>query len=346
MTQMGLFKLGKDIPYATGLRMAIGLLALTALPNQPLSAQLTTHNVITPADSFRLGRFWLVTGTTAAAYTGTIIALNEVWYKDYPRGSFHFFNDWGEWENMDKMGHWITAYFESDWYYALAKWTGIPDRKAQWVGAGMGILLQSTVEVMDGFSENWGFSVPDFTFNALGAATFFAQQRIWGEQRIRLKLSATTQSYPTYTILSEDGEHTTTLRHRANELYGTGFFERLLKDYNAQTAWVSVNIASFIRAEESRFPAWLNIAIGYGANNMYGGFSNKWEEAGADYTLDAREYPRTRQYYLSPDIDLSRIPSRSPLVRTLLALANVIKIPAPTLELNSEGKLRMHILHF
>lgn len=346
MTQRRLLKLGNTDMCKEALRiqlLTLGFLLLLALPG---SGQVAHRHLFSPADSFHNGRFWLVTGTTAAAYTGTVVALNAIWYRDYPRSGFHTFNDWGEWENMDKMGHWFTAYFESNWYYALAKWTGISDRDAQWVGAGMGMLLQSTVEVMDGFSENWGFSVPDFAFNALGSATFFAQQRAWGEQRVHMKLSARQQTYSTSPVLSADGEHMTTLRYRANDLYGTGFFERLLKDYNAQSIWVSVNIASFIRNEESRFPAWLNIAVGYGADNMFGGFGNAWDEDGVRYALDTGTYPRLRQYYLSPDIDLTKIPSKSPLVRTLLAMANVIKVPAPALEVNSQGGVKMHLMQF
>src|SRR5688500_15653425 len=42
-------------------------------------------------------RFWTAAGTGAVAYTGTLIALNELWYKQYPRTSFHFLNDAAAW---------------------------------------------------------------------------------------------------------------------------------------------------------------------------------------------------------------------------------------------------------
>ncbi|MFK8059691.1 MAG: DUF2279 domain-containing protein, partial [Polaribacter sp.] len=42
---------------------------------------------------------------------GALIALNELWYKDFPRSSFHFKNDNSDWKQMDKMGHIMTSYY-------------------------------------------------------------------------------------------------------------------------------------------------------------------------------------------------------------------------------------------
>ncbi|MFX4861163.1 hypothetical protein ABTC05_19180, partial [Acinetobacter baumannii] len=62
------------------------------------------------------------------------------------------------------------------------------------------------------------------------------------------------------------------LNNRADSLYGTTFFSRVLKDYNAQTYWASINVRSFFK--QSNWPSWLNIAVGYGAEGMFGASSN------------------------------------------------------------------------
>src|ERR1043166_9398894 len=54
---------------------------------------------------FSKKRFSVVIGTEAALYSGSLLALNQLWYKDYPRRSFHFFDDNNEWLQMDKCGH-------------------------------------------------------------------------------------------------------------------------------------------------------------------------------------------------------------------------------------------------
>ena len=160
-----------------------------------------------------------------------------------------------------------------------------------------------------------------------------------------LKFSSTPVDHPDYPVTSTDGESVMTLQQRADDLFGTGYFELLLKDYNAQTIWASVNIHSFLK-EESRFPKWLNVAVGYGAYNMYGGYSNRWEKDGADFVLSEDDYPRYSQYFLTLDADLTRIPSKSPFVRTLLGMLNVIKLPFPAVEFNKVDGVKFHALKF
>jgi hypothetical protein len=50
-------------------------------------------------------KIWIVGGSQVALWTGSFIALNQAWYADYPKQDFHFFNDWKEWQQMDKSGH-------------------------------------------------------------------------------------------------------------------------------------------------------------------------------------------------------------------------------------------------
>jgi len=298
-----------------------------------------------PADSLNKKRFWLAAASGATVYTATVIGLNEIWYSDFPRSEFHLFNDSGEWEDMDKIGHSYTTYFESRWSFQAACWTGMPRRKAMWLGAGLGMMCQMTIEVFDGFSEKWGFSTHDVGFNTLGALTFVGQELAWKEQRISLKFSSVPKSYPNFLITSQDGQNTTTLSARADNLYGKSFAERVLKDYNSQTYWASVNVASFIRHDNNKFPKWLNIAVGYGAENMFGGFENNWiTEGDHQFVLDDDLYPRYRQFFLSPDIDFTKIKTDRPFLKTLFFLLNTLKVPAPAMEVNTLGKVKLHWL--
>ena len=40
----------------------------------------------------------------------SLVGINEVWYKNYARSDFHFFDDFKEWNGMDKVGHACTSY--------------------------------------------------------------------------------------------------------------------------------------------------------------------------------------------------------------------------------------------
>ena len=300
-------------------------------------------SLLTPSDTFNRRRFWFLVGTGGAAYVSSIALLNNVWYAQYPRSRFHLFDE-GEWMQMDKAGHVISAYQGSKWVYSAMRWSGMKNRNAAWFGMGVGTLFQATLETLDGFSTEWGFSWSDITANTAGCALFGLQQAAWDEQRIVIKVSNTPRKYPLTTVPSIDGSKTTTIRERTNDLYGNNYTQTFFKDYNALIFWVSVNPKSFYK--DSRLPDWLNLAVGYGAENMYGGYKNEWPAAAPEFRLSDAAYPRYRQYYLSFDIDLSRIKTKSKFLSSLARTFNFIKIPSPTLEFNSLGKIKFHPLLF
>ncbi len=328
------------------IRQSFFLLLFWLLSSSFLTAQEEKLTILQPAESFNKTRFWALTGSGIAGYTGAVLVLNNIWYAGYDRSAFHFFDDSGEWEYMDKAGHFFTAYVESNWAFQAYRWTGMKRRNAMWTAVGIGSLFQATIEVLDGFSTKWGFSSYDIAFNTMGCALFLSQELAWQEQRIIMKVSASHPPYPETPITSSSGTKTTTLKTRADELYGGSFPASFLKDYNAQTIWLSANIHSFLKKEDSRFPKWLNLAVGYGADNMFGGYENQWPFDEPIYFLDNNAFPRYKQFYFSFDIDLTRIPAKRPFVRTLFRVLNFIKIPSPTLEFNTIGKHKMHWMFF
>ncbi len=130
---------------------------------------------------------------------------------------------------------------------------------------------------------------------------------------------------------------------RADELYGKSIQERILKDYNGQTYWLSMNLKSF--AHNINIPAWLNVAVGYGAKGVFGGFENTGFDKRGNIIFNRPDIERQRQWYFSPDVDFTKIKTGKRLVKTLFSLMNMIKMPAPALEL-SGGKLKGHLLFF
>ena len=298
------------------------------------------------SDTFSKPRFWSTVGTSTALFTGTIIGLNEIWYKDFERSSFHTFNDWREWNNMDKAGHAFTAYFQTSYSFDVMRWTGVDRRNALWVAMGLGTLFQGTIEILDGYSEKWGFSVYDVGFNTAGIFLFAGQELAWQDQRFVLKVS---NSFPTYSnedILSRSGDATSSPAERAEELYGSALSTRFIKDYNGQTIWLSLNPASFINSN-TPFPKWLNVAVGYGAENLYGGYVNSWNNIDdQSFTLNTPNFQRSKQFFLSLDIDLKRIKTKKPFIRFLLKGLNIFKIPSPTLSLTEGKGIRFHALYW
>lgn len=267
-------------------------------------------------------RLLLVTKLQTLGYGGSLLALNQAWYAHYPRSGFHFYNDGGEWLKMDKVGHAYSAYQLSRIGHTSWQWAGASTQKAILYASVTGIGYQTIIETLDGFSSQWGWSWNDMAANTLGTAIWASQQWAWNTQKVRLKFSAHYNKY-------SDPQ----LEARSNQYFGGFFPERLLKDYNAQTYWLSANIHSFF--PKTHTPKWLNVAVGYGAENMFGGYQNTWTAAST--FMDRTDLKRYPQWYLSLDVDFEKIPTKSKAVKSLLFVLNSIKFPAPTLIL-SNGK--------
>ena len=257
--------------------------------------------------------------TEAALSVGTLVALNQLWYADYPRSNFHFTNDNKQWKQVDKAGHTMTSYYIGKVGMDVLKWTGIRKKNQLIYGATLGFTFLTAIETLDGFSKKWGASWGDILANASGTSLLVGQELIWNEQRILLKYSF----------------HTTTYAKQRPSVLGEGYLQQALKDYNGQTYWLSANIWSFNK--ESQFPKWLNIALGYGAEGMLYGMTNE--------TNQYLQNPY-RQFYLSLDVDLTKIKTNSKFLKTLFSAINFIKIPAPTLEYSSKNGFTFHYLYF
>ncbi len=305
------------------------------------------------ADSLNKKRVWTITGIGTSCYVGMFALLNQAWYSSYSKVPFHYFNDNDEWMQMDKVGHVFGGYFESRWFSQAYQWAGVRQKNAAWIGFGAGMLVQGTLEFSDGFSEKWGFSKGDILGNTIGASLFLGQELGWKEQRLMMKVSNTPVKYPSDFVFSDDKKYNIRLSDKAADLYGNNYIVSFLKDYNAQTLWLSANIHSFL--PNSRVPKWLNVAVGYGAQNMYVGDNQYfWKQesakngipAGTVFNIDKNLFPRYRQYYLSLDVDLTKIKTKSHFLRTIFHAVNILKIPAPTLEFNSAGKMRFLPVYF
>jgi hypothetical protein len=317
--------------YFTEWRLFTGLFYILLLPASLFGNpgdDSTAVPLLSPwknADDPHPGRTRLIAGTTLGLYPLSMSWLYTQWYKDYPQSGFRLFNDWSEWEQMDKFAHAWDAYNIAKTLARSFRWAGHSTRRSALYGAGIAFLYQTTIEVFDGFSAEWGFSVPDMVANTTGTLGFLAQEAAWQEQRITLKYSFRLSPYARY----------------RPEVLGSSLPERILKDYNGMTCWMVIHPASFIPAAQS-FPRWLSLAIGYGAEGMIGGTENPLEADGQALP----QFDRYRQFFLSFDIELSRIRTSSRLLKAVGSVINILHLPAPAIELAPGRGVKGHWLYF
>lgn len=273
------------------------------------------------SDTLNKKRRTAVYVTEAALATATLIGLNQAWYAQYERSGFHFLNDNSQWMQMDKFGHAFSSYYIGKMGMDALAWAGETKKNQLIYGATLGFAFLTAVEVLDGFSEEWGFSTGDVMANALGTGLLVGQELLWDEQRLQMKFSFMTSEYA-------DNDP---------DKLGSTPLQQVLKDYNGQTYWLSVNLWSFHK--ESKIPKWLNVAIGYGANGLpEGSYDNS--------TIPRQPIESYRQFFASIDVDLTKIKTNSDFLKTVFNVFNFVKIPAPSIEYRSNGDFKFHFLYF
>lgn len=260
------------------------------------------------SDSVNCTRTTIVSTGIVTIWGTGMIGLSKVWYSNYPKSKFHTFNDFHNWLQMDKVGHFYTANKLSQLTSDLFRWTGVKKKGATLLGAGVGLGFQTTLELLDGRSTEWGFSWSDMIVNTLGVLSFTSQELLWNEERVILKFSY----------------HPTEFTSMRPSVLGGSFFQSLLKDYNGQTYWMSFSPSTFMKS--SKIPKWLCFSFGYSVNQKLVGDKEVYFDQKTNTT-----YHSQREWLFSLDIDFSRIPIKRMWLKTICKELNYIKIPFPAL---------------
>ncbi|MEN9997354.1 MAG: hypothetical protein RI922_344 [Bacteroidota bacterium] len=278
------------------------------------------ENFFTKSNSLNTKRIVITSSSIGTVWASSIIGLQQIWYSNVAKSDFHTFNDSKNWMQMDKAGHVYTANKISQLSGDLYKWSGMKRKKAAVLGSCIGLGYQTSLELLDAYSVDWGFSWADMTANTAGSLIYLGQELAWNEQRLLLKFSY----------------HPTEFAALRPEVLGANFQERLLKDYNGQTYWLSFNPLLFTK--NSKVPNWICLSIGYSANAKLVGDSDV-------FTSGTTIYKAKREYLLSFDVDFSRLPIKKSWLKALVKQFNYIKVPFPALIL-SDGKLRASGIYF
>lgn len=284
-------------------------------------SQSKINSFLTPSDSLNVSRRSTVFISEGVVLGSALIGLNQLWYKDYPKSNFHAVDDNNQWLQLDKVGHFYSTYHVGRAGAELLEWSGASQKEQLLYGSTLGFGFLTVVEVFDGYSQEWGFSWGDMLANASGTGLYIGQELLWKEQRITPKFSF----------------HQTRYANIRPETLGGSLYEQILKDYNGQTYWLSFNLYSFTKSKA--IPKWLNVAIGYGGTGMLYGNKNEAFENGVVQN-------QSREFYVSLDVDLTKIETKSNFLKTLFSVFNTIKVPAPTLQIGDFNGVKGYLIYF
>lgn len=132
-----------------------------------------------PNDSIVLRNVKIMAGGGAVVYAGSMVALNQLWFKDCPWVGFHTINDNSDWLQMDKFGHATTAYHINLLGNESLRLIGLDAKQSALYSGAFSLLYMTSIELMDAGYEGWGFSWGDMAADLGGTTLYTVQQLLW-----------------------------------------------------------------------------------------------------------------------------------------------------------------------
>jgi hypothetical protein len=247
--------------------------------------------------------------------------VDRTWYQGQKTDSIRWIYDWsGEtYVHLDKGGHFMSGLFMAQKLNDAYAWTGFSPHTSALLGTLTSWAALLEVEMRDAYFDQWGFSVPDFVANTLGASvplihTFFPRTRA-----ISFKFSY----YPSRLYLD----------HRERAAIDQPHIDSLIDDYEGMTFWATFAINDFLppRVEEI-WPDYLGLAIGYGATGLHG--SNVKSRGRFKYYPDR---PDARpEILIALDYDASYLPGNHPFWGYFKLQLNWLHLPTPAVRIHPD----------
>ena len=208
--------------------------------------------------------------------------------------------------NLDKFGHFAAGVILGESFYEGYRWAGLSEFKSYLFAGLSAMATHIAIDVKDGYSPAWGFSIFDVLSGTLGGFLPMAERYVPVFKYVDLKWSYwinTTYYYDKTT-------------HRGEAIF--------TDDYVNQTFWASFKPYRLLPSVVQKYyPSWLAFAAGLSIN-----------EKAMDFHADDAD--RRREVYLAFDYDLEAFRPQSRLARSLIKYLNYFKLPAPAIQVYPE----------
>ena len=266
----------------------------------------------TPVEGINPNRLRWVIALNTAGIVGTYIYFIKPWWSG-KKSRFRFKLDWWDnyWLEVDKVGHF---YANAQLTRASAhsyRFAGVPRRRSLWLGAANSLILYTAFELTDANFEKWGFSIPDYLANVLGAGFPLAQEYWPSLKYFTLKIGYRPSRY-----------YRDDTQGKRPGFIDYEPYEDIANDYDGLKYWMSMDINGLLpRFARPIWPDWLNLAIGYGAQNL----------------PQRNRALKRRQVFVALDYNLDRLPGESAFLKNLKCVLNAIRFPAPALLIRHDG---------
>lgn len=242
----------------------------------------------------------LLASLAPAAVIGIALEQN---YFDFWRNSdkvpFYFSSDPPYAMHADKLGHAMYSYVCADVVKLCYVEAGLNRHTAAWLGFGSSVLAQTMVEIGDGFHGHeayYGFSPGDEAGDLLGAGFSLLKEYVPYLNRFDYKVGV----WP-------------------SDAYKQGAFRGPLDDDESQFFWLSMDIHQDM---PDWYPAWLNVAVGYGVENL----------TSSAFLPNRQGLTPKSLFYLGLDLNLRNLPIEGKAWKIIAEILSHYRIPFPALQ--------------
>ena len=287
--------------------LLLAVFAAQAAPGDPLTWRDSTWDYRSEDSAYIHEKISIpkavgVASLTLLSYGAAYWLVFEKGWWDDEKSHFHFENDFDYAMNLDKFGHFAAGVILGESFYEGYRWAGTSEFQAYLFAGLSAMMTHIAIDVKDGYSPEWGFSIFDVLSGSLGGFVPMAERYVPVFKYLDLKWSYWINSSAYY----DQGEGHTLI---------------FTDDYVNQTFWASFKPYRLLPASAQKYyPSWLAVAAGLSING--GVFNHK--------------VTPHREVYLAFDYDLEAFRPQGRLARTIIKYLNYFKLPAPTIQVYPE----------
>jgi hypothetical protein len=286
-------------------------------------AQVLAADPPAQREGIQYNRLALLVASGAALDYAAFKYFDRAWYVGQKQDSIRWIHDWygDAYLDMDKGAHFMGGLFMAESLKDAFVWSGFEPRSAALLGTATSWAALLQIEMRDAYFREWGFSIPDFFYNTLGAGVPLLHTLVPATQAVGFKFS-----YFPSPLYLDHGD-----RAAANRPH-TDF---VIDDYEGMTFWLTLALDRVLwgRAKEI-WPDYLGLALGYGATGLHG--SNVKSKG---FFKEYKELPDARpEIFLSLDYDLRFLPGDGGIMQSLKRHFNYLHLPAPAVRIYPEWR--------
>lgn len=238
----------------------------------------------------------------AGIVTGALYQNYITFWTNDESTAFHFSNDPPYALHNDKLGHAWFSTIASDVIRAGYEAAGVDRHTAAWLGFGIAAGGELIIEIGDGVRTGrpyYGFSPGDAAADLAGAAlplirTYHPE---WPVPDLKMSI------WP-------------------SSAYESGAYNSIIDDNESQFFWLSFDLPDAL-------PSWLNVAVGYGVENI----------PVVAHLPSRRDASPATLLFIAPDIDLRALPIEGDLWKFVTSILSHVRVPLPALQFTPRFKL-------